>query len=164
MKTISFSVTVKPICAFVFASAKCLFSHDAANISVRWQFYQVIFIMGEITFIWAFAWENQQFGFPTRFDTNRPVQSHNKARSLKFWISVKEELYRPWSENKFADQLCSNCVFVFAYAIFLFFFSDAMAHFPKNPEGSTYLPKTHSNIVLLQSCSLQNALRYCKSG
>ena len=24
--------------------------------------------------------------FPTRFDTNRPVQSQKRARSLKFWI------------------------------------------------------------------------------
>ena len=23
---------------------------------------------------------------PNRFDTNQPVQSHKKARSLKFWI------------------------------------------------------------------------------
>ena len=28
-------------------------------------------------------WENQQFGFLTRFDTNGPVQSQKRARSLK---------------------------------------------------------------------------------
>ena len=31
---ISFAVTVKLICVFVFAYAKCLFSHDVAQISV----------------------------------------------------------------------------------------------------------------------------------
>ena len=34
----------------------------------------------------ACAWENQQFGVPTRSDTNQNAQSHNKARSLKFRI------------------------------------------------------------------------------
>ena len=43
--------------------------------------------------------------FPTRFDTNRPVQSQKRARSLKFRIKVEEELYFPSSENKGADQL-----------------------------------------------------------
>ena len=32
----------------------------------------------------AFMWENPQFGFPTRSDTNRTVQSQKQARSLKF--------------------------------------------------------------------------------
>ena len=43
--------------------------------------------------------------FPTRSDTNRPVQSQKMARSLKFWSKVEEELYYPSSENKGADQL-----------------------------------------------------------
>ena len=30
-------------------------------------------------------------GLPTRSDTSRPVQSHEKARSLKFWIYEEEE-------------------------------------------------------------------------
>ena len=30
--------------------------------------------------------ENQQFRFPTKSDTNWPVQSQNQARSLKFLI------------------------------------------------------------------------------
>ena len=47
--------------------------------------------------------------FPTRSDTNRPVQSQKIARSLKFWIQVEEELYYPSSENKGADQLRSYC-------------------------------------------------------
>ena len=34
----------------------------------------------------AFAWENQQFSFPTKSDTNRSVQSQEQARSLKFRI------------------------------------------------------------------------------
>ena len=43
--------------------------------------------------------------FPNRSDTNRPVQSQKRARSLKFWSLVEEELYYPSSENKGADQL-----------------------------------------------------------
>ena len=43
--------------------------------------------------------------FPNRYDTNRPVQAQKRARSLKFWIYVEEELYYPSSENKDADQL-----------------------------------------------------------
>ena len=49
--------------------------------------------------------KNRSLGFPTRFDTNRPVQSQKKARSLKFWIQEEEEC----SKNKGADQLRSYC-------------------------------------------------------
>ena len=52
--------------------------------------------------------------FPNRSDTNQAVQAQNRARSLKFWIYVEEELYYLSSENKGADQLRSY--FVFAYA------------------------------------------------
>ena len=44
--------------------------------------------------------------FPNRSDTNRPVQVQKRARSLKFWSYVEEELYYPSSENKGADKLC----------------------------------------------------------
>ena len=43
---------------------------------------------------------SNKFGFPTRSDTNRSVQSQKLARSLKYWISVEEQLYYPCSENK----------------------------------------------------------------
>ena len=43
--------------------------------------------------------------FPNRSDTNRPVQSQKRARSLKFRIKVEEGLHYPSSENKGADQL-----------------------------------------------------------
>ena len=43
--------------------------------------------------------------FLNRSDTNWPVQSQKRARSLKFRIKVEEELYYPSSENKGADQL-----------------------------------------------------------
>ena len=43
--------------------------------------------------------------FPNRSNTNQAVQSQNKARSLKLWIQVKEELCYPCRENKGADQL-----------------------------------------------------------
>ena len=42
-------------------------------------------------------------------DTNQAVQSQNKARSLKLWIQVEEELHYPCSKNKGADQPCSYC-------------------------------------------------------
>ena len=53
--------------------------------------------------------ENLFSRFPTRSDTNRPVQLQKMARSLKFWLQAEEELYYPSSENKGADQLCSEC-------------------------------------------------------
>ena len=46
---------------------------------------------------------------PTRSDTNRAVQSKRKARIMKFWLCVEEELYYPSSENKGDDQLRSDC-------------------------------------------------------
>ena len=46
--------------------------------------------------------------FPNRSDTNRPVQAQKRARSLKFWSLVEEELCYPNSENKGADQLRGN--------------------------------------------------------
>ena len=45
------------------------------------------------------------FGFPTRSDTNRAVQSQKMDRGLKFRIKVVEELFYPCSENKGVDQL-----------------------------------------------------------
>ena len=53
--------------------------------------------------------ENLSSGFPTRFNTNQPVQSLKMARSLKFWIKVEMGLYYLCSENKGADLLCSYC-------------------------------------------------------
>ena len=47
--------------------------------------------------------------FPTRSDTNRPVQAQKRDRNLKFQIYVEGELYYPSSENKGADQLRSYC-------------------------------------------------------
>ena len=52
--------------------------------------------------------KTNNFGFPTRSDTNQAVQSQTKARSLKLWIQVEEKLYYPCSENKGADQLRGN--------------------------------------------------------
>ena len=53
--------------------------------------------------------ENRVSGFPSRSDTNRPVQSQKQARGLKVWISVEEKLYYPSSENNGAGQLRSYC-------------------------------------------------------
>ena len=63
---------------------------------------------------------------PTWSDTNRPGQSQELARTLKFRIYEAEVLYYLWSENKGADQLRSYCAFVFAYADCCFF--HALAH------------------------------------
>ena len=52
---------------------------------------------------------NQQSGFPTKLDKNRPVQSQKQARTLKIWILKEEEMYYLCRENNGADQLCSNC-------------------------------------------------------
>ena len=40
----------------------------------------------DLDWMWSAVWENEQFWFPTRSDTNQAVQSQNKARSLKLWI------------------------------------------------------------------------------
>ena len=55
---------------------------------------------------------------PNRPDTDRPVQSQKRVRSLQFSISVEGELYYPCSESEVgADQLRSYCeAFGFAYA------------------------------------------------
>ena len=53
--------------------------------------------------------ENPSSGFPTRSDTNRPIQSQKQARSFKFRIYEEEKLHYPCSENKGADQLRSYC-------------------------------------------------------
>ena len=54
-------------------------------------------------------WRKTIFGFPTRSDSNRPVQLHKMARSLEIQIMEDEEVCYPSSENKGADQLCSYC-------------------------------------------------------
>ena len=58
--------------------------------------------------------------FLTSCDTNRPVQAQKRARSLKFWIKVEEELYYPSTKTKalisFPVTAKLICVFVFAYA------------------------------------------------
>ena len=46
-------------------------------------------------------------GFPTRFDTSRPQQPQEMARSLTFQILEEEGMYYICSKNKVADQLCS---------------------------------------------------------
>ena len=51
--------------------------------------------------------ENQASGFPTRSDTNWPIQSQKKASILNLEYTVEEKLYYPSSGNNGADQLCS---------------------------------------------------------
>ena len=48
-------------------------------------------------------------GFSTWSDTNRPVQSQQKARSLKSRIVEEQKLCHQCSEKVGADQLCSYC-------------------------------------------------------
>ena len=54
--------------------------------------------------------KTKQSGFPTRSDTHQFLQSQKKARSLKLWIKLEDELYYPCGVNKGTDQLC-NCWF-----------------------------------------------------
>ena len=49
--------------------------------------------------------EKTRMWFPTRSDTNQPVQSQKMVRGLKVCIELDEGLYYPFSENKGADQL-----------------------------------------------------------
>ena len=50
---------------------------------------------------------NLVFGVPTRFDTNRAIQSHvQMARDLEFPNQEEEGLFYLCRENKSADQLC----------------------------------------------------------
>ena len=42
--------------------------------------------IGEFTMLYIILSEKRSSGFPTRSDTNRPVQSQKQARSLKFWL------------------------------------------------------------------------------
>ena len=51
--------------------------------------------------------ENWSLGFPTRSDTNRPLQLQEMARRLNFRNYEEEEVYYLCSENKGADQLPS---------------------------------------------------------
>ena len=51
------------------------------------------------------VYEDHSTGSTTRSDTNRPVHSQKKARSLKIQIYKEEGLYCLCTENKGAD-LC----------------------------------------------------------
>ena len=53
--------------------------------------------------------ENRSSGFPTRSDTNRPVQQQKQVKNLEFHIYEEEGLYDPYSENKCADRLRRYC-------------------------------------------------------
>ena len=66
-------------------------------------------IYQENCLIIAATQEKQSSGFPTRSDTNQPVQSSKKATSLKFQSLDYEGLYYLFCENKDNDQLCSHC-------------------------------------------------------
>ena len=59
-------------------------------------------------------------GFRSWPTKNQAVQPQKMARGLKFPIEVEEGYYYPFSENKGADQLRSNCTadlrLCFAYA------------------------------------------------
>ena len=65
--------------------------------------------------------EHRSSRFPTRSDTNRPVQSQKLTRSLKFRIYVEEEWHNLCSEKKKVLISCAVtaqliCSFVFALA------------------------------------------------
>ena len=62
------------------------------------------------------AMRKSVFGCPTRSDTNLAVQPQKMVRGFKFQIKEEEGFYYLCSENKGADQLCGDSIFVFAYA------------------------------------------------
>ena len=68
--------------------------------------------------------------FPTRSDTNQPVQSQKQAMGLKFWISAEEKLYYLCSENKglISFAVPAKLVWAFGFAYADYWFSDAAAH------------------------------------
>ena len=78
---ISFTVTAKLFCVFVFAYAKRRFSHDEAHIVIGGDFVPV-------------EYENEyepvttisDLEFPTGSDTNRAVRPQKMVRGLKFRI------------------------------------------------------------------------------
>ena len=73
--------------------------------------YGQVLELSRLTDLYHFSRDlrNPGFGFLSRSDTDRPVQSQKKARSLKFRIEGEEGLYYMCSENKGADQLRSYC-------------------------------------------------------
>ena len=70
------------------------FSHEAAELEVLWSLspFLQLALIGYCYNNWAVTRENRSSGFPTRSDTNRPVQSQKQARSLKFRIKKKREI------------------------------------------------------------------------
>ena len=61
--------------------------------------------------------ENPSSGFPTKSDTNRPVQSQKQARTLKFRIYEEEGLYYPCSESKGADRFAVAAKLICAFVL-----------------------------------------------
>ena len=69
---------------------------------------RLLFIMGDNDKPPQVGFDARKPGFPTRSVTKRSAQSQKRARSLKIRIYTEEGSYYPSSENKGADQLCSN--------------------------------------------------------
>ena len=77
------------------------------------------FIFPELKIILAATRENQSSGFPTRSDTNRPLQSQKQARSLKFGFKKKKRkcsirVAKTKALISFAVTAKLICAFVFA--------------------------------------------------
>ena len=90
---ISFAVTAKLICVFVFAHADCWFSHEVAHYHDQNLSHYMSHLVRKLA-MW----------FPTRSDTNRAVQAQKMARGWKFWFKKVEELYYTCSKNKGVHQ------------------------------------------------------------
>ena len=73
--------------------------------------------------------EKSKFGFPTRSNTNRFIQSQRQARSLKFWIKV-EVRFTIRVMKKCANELCSYCTadLRLCFHMFRLFLCCAAAH------------------------------------
>ena len=76
----------------IFSWAKIQFSHDvthlgnASNGQAKRTKQTYSLCLDDCFINRAATRENRSSGFPTRSDTNRPVQAQKRARSLQFWI------------------------------------------------------------------------------
>ena len=94
---ISCAVTAQLICAFVFAYASRLLvvlcgAHTrVASRDIKCFFESSETVLGRI----GLRVRKPTLEFPTKSDTNRPVQSKKQARILKFCILIQEGLHYP---------------------------------------------------------------------
>ena len=120
---ISFAVTAKLICVFVFAYAKSRFSHHEAQITVK----------------------SPYSGSPTRVDTQKPVQLQKQARGMKFQMKKYHQLslLTPSFRNRFFGRSpCYNIHFFIIGSCQPFVF-----HYPPPPPPPPLVIKCDTKIL-----------------